>query len=220
MLARVGKELIQDIHRAAKEDALDCLSLFAGLRRCQDVAQTLGLGQRLEAIHRLRWALHVLEEIEHALRGVGAVHLHDVLRLPHPVDVQDDGRIARVADIARHDLVLDRIESVLVKLQVFDDGVGEREQRRAGDLEFVAVEEFDGGAHPTDVLVLLDAEDSHAAALQQSGRGQAVVTCADNDRVVVSQWDLLVLGAVASGEVIDTVMSVLFVSILKVIRHI
>ena len=91
--------------------------------------------------------------------------------------------MGRWADADRLDLGF--VDRARPEIEVVVDLSGDRELHRAGQFEAVATHQFGGGGHAADAVVLLEAEDPHAAPSHDQGGGLAVVAGADHGGVVV-----------------------------------
>ena len=107
----------------------------------------------------------------------------EVLQETARVAVEEDRRLAGRTDARR--LHLGLVDGAGVEPEVVEDLARDRELDRPGQLEAVATGELGSGRHAADEVVLLEAEDPHAAARHHHGSGESVVPGPDDDGVVV-----------------------------------
>ena len=87
--------------------------------------------------------------------------LAEVLQEPLRIRIEQDRRLAVLADAGRLDLRL--VDGAGAELEILEDLVRHRELDGAGQLEAVAADELGGRGHPADEVVLLQAQDPQAA---------------------------------------------------------
>ena len=147
--------------------------LVERLRGLADVEPADGPGRRLGPGR----------DLGHAQHGVEAERLAEVVEEPVGVAVEQDRRLARFADAGR--LHLGLVDGAGGEAQVVEDLVRDRELDRPGQLEAVAADQLGGGGHAPDEVVLLEAQDPHAAPGHDRGGGEPVVARPDDDGVVI-----------------------------------
>ncbi len=145
-----------------------------------------GLGRcaYLEAAERFCGTLAPADHLGHAGDGFGAELLREVSHQLHRIAVEDHRFVAVVAEINRLHLGIDGRQGI--KPELFGDLRGGGKLHGTGDLVTESIDQLDRGRHATGVSVGLQAQRPQAGALQDRGRGQPVVPCADHDRVIAA----------------------------------
>ncbi len=102
----------------------------------------------------------------------------------HRVAIEDHRLLATLADVHAHHVGVDGGQRV--QPEVLGDLAGGGELHGPGDLVAEAVDQLDGRGHAADVGVGLQTDGAQSGALQHGSGGQAVVSGADDDRVIVT----------------------------------
>ena len=193
VLRPVGQEAVDDIHHAAEHGGADRLALRLVGGAGPHLVERLRRRAHVEAADGAGRCLGPRRHLGHAEHRLDPDRLAEVLQEPLGIRVEEDRRLAVLADAGGLDLgLVDRAGASSRSSKIW---FGHRELDGPGQLEAVATDELGGRGHAADEVVLLQAQHPQAAPGHDRGGGQAVVARSDDNGVVVGHW----IGTVATS---------------------
>jgi hypothetical protein len=181
--------VVHHIHHTAEHGGPDGLPLRLVGGTGPHLVERLGRGPHVEAADGARRGLGPCRHLGHPEHRLDPDRLAEVLQEPFRIRVEQNRRLAVLADAGGLDLRL--VDRAGAELEILEDLVRHGELDGAGQLEAIAADELGRRRHPPDEVVLLQTQDPQTTPGHDRRRGQAVVTSSNHNGVVVGhRWGL------------------------------
>ena len=183
MLRLVGQVAVDHVHDAAEQRDPQRFPLGFVRGAVPHFVQRARPPSHVEAADGPGRSLGPGGHLGHPEHSLDPERLTEMLEEPLGVRVQEERGLVAVADTGR--LHLGFVDGTRPEIQVLEHLVRYGELDRSCELEAIAPDELGRRGHPSDEVVLLNAQHSHAATGHDGGGGQPVMPCSDDDRVEI-----------------------------------